>query len=174
MFEKINYITLLLLVAAISCLIYQSGNANWKEEPARDFYKMGYQTNVSEKEKLARLKKIFGAVEELIDEGRLEQAQLTLSQLEAKFKGDGHLYFLRGKILATMEMHEKAILNFIKAVKLDPDYIDERCTLTYKGSFIEDATNAALKYYKGKKDDESKKAMRAVRNMQRRLAGSCE
>lgn len=168
MFEKINYLAIAVLVIALSCALFTGGKKNWKESEGRDFYAMGAQSNVSEKEKEARIEKKFGKIETLIDEGKLEKALLSLKQMEPTNKKEAHLYFLQGKVYAKMTLYKESITNFLKAVKYDPDYVDEGCLL-YKGNIIKEVTLDALEHYKNDKD-----ALKLVYTMQRRLAGSCE
>ena len=134
---------------------------------------MAAQVNVSDKEKEALIKKRYGGIEELIDTNKLEKALLSLKQMESSYKTDAHLYFLQGKIYAKMKLYKESMQNFLRAVKYDPDYVDEGCLL-YKGTLIKEITLDAIDYYKGKKDDASKDAVKIVYAMQRRLAGSCE
>ncbi len=173
MFEKINYVSLVILTGILAFFLYSGGNANWKEAPGRDFYAMAAQSNISAKEKEAKIKKRYGGIEEMIGAGQLEKALLTLKQMETGYKKDAHLYFLQGQIYAKMKLYKESITNFFKAVKLDPDYVDEGCSL-YKGTLIKEVTLDAMDYYKGKSDAGSKSAKKLVFAMQRRLAGSCE
>jgi tetratricopeptide (TPR) repeat protein len=173
MFEKINYLALILLIAILAFIMLKDGKANWRIAAGRDFYAMAAQANVSEEEKKARIKEKYGRIEELIGGNRLEEALLTLKQIEPGSKTDAHLYFLQGKVYAKMKLYKESIEKFLKAVKYDSDYIDEDCTL-YKGILIKEVTLDAIDYYKDREDKASREAIKLVYAMQRRLAGSCE
>jgi lipopolysaccharide biosynthesis regulator YciM len=173
MFKKVNYIILAALIVILVMMIKKDGKAKWIRSAGKDFYRMAALSNISEKEKNERIKKKFGGIEKLITENKLEKALLLLKQMEATAKGDAHVYFLQGKIHAMRKEYAESIKGFLRAVKHDPDYVDEGCAL-YKGTLIKEVTLDAIEHYKGKGDSESKKATKLVYAMQRRLAGSCE
>lgn len=173
MFEKINYIALAILIIVLAFMIIKDGKTYWKESPGADFFRLAAQIDVSEKEKAAVIKEKYGSIEELIEKGSLEKALLSLKQMEPTSKTDAHLYFLQGKIYSKMKLYKEGFSNFLKAVKYDPDYVDEGCVL-YKGLLIKEFTQEALEYFKDKKDKASRDTLKLVYAMQRRLAGSCE
>jgi len=173
MFKKVNYLILIVLIVIIGIMIKRDGKSKWIISTGKDFYKMAAVSNVSEKEKQERIAKKFSAVEKLITEKKLEKALLSLKQMEAASKDDAHVYFMQGKVHAMRKEYIESIKGFLKAVRLDPDYVDEGCNI-YKGTLIKEVTLDAIEHFKGKTDDESKEAIKLVYAMQRRLAGSCE
>jgi tetratricopeptide (TPR) repeat protein len=173
MFEKVNYISLIILIAILSFMIYKDGKTFWKENPGIDFYALAARIDISDKEKEERIKEKYGDIEKIIEEDGLEKALLLLKQMEPTSRTDAHLYFLQGKIYSKMKLYKEGISNFLKAVKYDPDYVDEGCVL-YKGTLIKEVTLDAIDYYKDKKDEAGRDALKLVYAMQRRLAGSCE
>ena len=173
MFEKINYAALTVLIIILAVMIVRDGKAKWKESPGVDFYKMSTLTNTSEKEKNEIIKKKYGKIEELITAEKLDEAMLSLKQMEPTSKDDAHLYFMQGRIYAKMKLYKESLTALLKAVKYDPDYVDAGC-LIYKGTMIKEITLDAMEYYKDKNDEASKDATKLIYSMQRRLAGSCE
>lgn len=173
MFNKINYIMIIILTALLGFIAYSGGKANWKDAQGKDFYAMSARSKVSDKEKEERIRKTYSKVMELIDSGALEKALLMLKQMETGNKNDAHLYFLQGEIYSKMKLYKESITSFLKAVKLDPDYVEEGCSL-YRGTLIKEVTQDAIEYFKDRSDSASRETIKIVYAMQRRLAGSCE
>lgn len=126
----------------------------------------------------ALLTKIYGPVEDLRREGKLQNALLKLDELERSYPGEAHGYILKGEVLVGLGALDGALSSYAAGVKLSGDYVDVRSPLNRRSEIariVEQGLPEIAKRSAANPGNRSlADALRSVRYLQSRLAGGCE
>lgn len=133
---------------------------------------MDYQARV------AFLRKVYGPVESLRGGGEPGRALLKLEELGRRYPGEAHGYMLKGAILAELDALDEAVGNYVRGVRLNGDYIDERSPLSRRTEIrriVERGLKVVGEKVRAHPDNQSLAAvLKDVYYLQSRLAGGCE
>jgi tetratricopeptide (TPR) repeat protein len=133
---------------------------------------MAYQARV------AFLQKLYGPVEVLREKGERQRALLKLEELGRRYPGEAHGYMLKGAVLAELGALEEAIASYVRGVRLNGDYIDERSPLSRRTEIrqvVERGLEVVGEKARSHPDNPSPAAaLKDVYYLQSRLAGGCE
>lgn len=124
------------------------------------------------------LQKLYGPVEELRRSGQLQNALLTLDELERSYPGEAHGQILKGEILSELGAPEQAAASFAAGVRRSGDYIDRDGPLSRRAA-IEALVQQALPGVTARAaanpgNRTLASAVKDLRYLQSRLAGGCE
>ncbi|MDA8169039.1 MAG: hypothetical protein M0Z59_04980 [Nitrospiraceae bacterium] len=158
-----------LIIGSVALISNHTGAAR----PGRSQQKAraGYAPASGEMDSQAKL------VKDLIDSDNLDKAGSLAQEMMRKYPYNGEPHMLMGDVLMRKQDAVKAVMEYKKAVDLDPDYLDKN-TPDFEGKKLQVAVNEALadidKKIKQNPSDESLKSDRkAVYYLQRKIAGSC-
>ncbi|WP_429886217.1 hypothetical protein [Geoalkalibacter halelectricus] len=133
---------------------------------------MAYQARV------AFLEQIYGPVEEMRRQGSHQQALLRLEQLNRQYAGEAHGFILRGLILHELGVLDEAAANFVRGLRINGDYVDERSPLSQRApiqALVDEGHERLSARARANPDNPSVvAALRNVYYLQSRLAGGCE
>jgi len=128
--------------------------------------------------RMTLLQRLYGPVEALRQQGKLENALLTLDELERAYPGEAHGQMLKGEILAGMGALEEAAASFAAGVRRNGDYIDEKYPLSRRAAISRLVADGlpVVAERKGRNPDNRALglALKNLRYLQSRLAGGCE
>ncbi len=128
--------------------------------------------------RVAFLQKVYAPVEALLAEGNPQAALLKLDELGRDYPGDAHGYLLRGEILRGMGVLDQAIANYVRALKLDGDYLEQAGPLSRRTE-IRQLVDLGLSELgpRARSNPDNRSLAVTVRELhylQSRLAGGCE
>lgn len=175
-FDLIHLVLLAVLAGALLAVFLGQGS-----QPSAAVTRGGEKALERELQNQARmtlLQRLYGPVEELRRQGKLENALLTLDELERSYPGEAHGQMLKGEILAGMGAVEEAAASFAAGVRLNGDYIDEKYPLTRRAvvsRLVSDGLPVVTER-KGRNPGNRSLglALKNLRYLQSRLAGGCE
>ncbi len=133
---------------------------------------MAYQARV------AFLQRLYVPVTELSEAGRPQEALLKLDELIRRYPGEAHGLILQGELLNALGSLDRAIESFVKGVRLNGDYVDEKSPLSRRAE-IRQLVDRGLRDFRPRAQanpgNQSLAAtLNAVYYLQGRLAGGCE
>ncbi|OHB29446.1 MAG: hypothetical protein A2X84_01245 [Desulfuromonadaceae bacterium GWC2_58_13] len=126
----------------------------------------------------AFLQKVYAPVEALLAAGQAQTALLKLDELERSFSGDPHGFILRGEILRDLGVLDRAIANYVRALKLSGDYLEEASPLSRRTEIrhlVDQGLRELVPRARSNPDNRSLAAtVGELHYLQSRLAGGCE
>ncbi len=138
----------------------------------------GLEQELAYQARVAFVQKIYGPVEELRANGENQRALLKLEELSRAYPGEAHGYLLKGAILKELGALEEAVASYVKGVRLNGDYIDERTPLSRRTEIrqlVDQGLAEIGARARAHPDNRSlEAALKDVYYLQSRLAGGCE
>ncbi len=133
---------------------------------------MAYQARV------AFLQRLYTPVTDLREAGKPQEALLKLDELIRRYPGEAHGLILQGELLNHLGSLDRAIESFVRGVRLNGDYVDEKSPLSRRAE-IRQLVDRGLRdirpQARANPDNQSlAAALNAVYYLQGRLAGGCE
>ena len=175
--DRVHLVGLAAVLAALGWLILvgaptdSAARADSGVERAME-RQMAYQARV------AFLEQVYGPVEELRREGNPQQALLMLEQLNRNYAGEAHGFILQGMILHEMGVLDRAAASFVRGLRINGDYVDQRSPLTRRAqiqALVDEGHDRLAARARANPDNPSiVAALRNVYYLQSRLAGGCE
>lgn len=124
------------------------------------------------------LQNLYQPVEQLRQNGQLAAALLKLDELARKYPQEAHGEILRGEILLKRKAVKQAIDHFVRAVRLNGDYVDQASPLSRYPEIqdlVEDQLPAFRQRAKSNPQSQSlQNTLTGLYYLQSRLAGGCE
>lgn len=179
-FDRFDIVLLIALLAALTgvgLLAASGGDSN--QGSTRDAaLERALEKRLSEQARVTFLEDLYRPVRDLRQEGRNQQALLTLTEIARDYPGEPHGLILRGAILREMGMLERAVADYVEAVRLNGGYVDDNSPLSRRTE-IRQLVDEGLARFKTRVDEQRKspsllKALKNVYYLQSRLAGGCE
>ncbi len=124
------------------------------------------------------LQNLYRPVEDLRLKGQASAALLKLDELARKYPQEAHGEILRGEILLERDAVKQAIDHFVRAVRLNGDYVDQANPLTRRNE-IQHLVDTQLPLFtrRARSNPQSQplqKTLTGLYYLQSRLAGGCE
>jgi cytochrome c-type biogenesis protein CcmH/NrfG len=174
-----HWLWMLLLAALAGMILLLAGGSGGPSpttpSPALD---KSLERELTRQARATFLQKVYAPVTELREAGQEQAALLKLEELARDYPGDAHGFVLRGDILGSMGMLDQAIGNYVRAVRLDGEYLDEQGPLTRRTEIrqlVDAGLKALVPRLKSHPDNRSlASAVKDVYYLQSRLAGGCE
>ena len=173
-FDKLTLAGLILCVAVLSVLLLQGGgqkNATAAVDKALE-QQIAYQARVD------FLTKLYAPVEELREAGQESSALLKLDEIARKYPQEAHGEILRGEILLKRGAVRQSIEHYVRAVRLNGDYVDAASSLSRRAEIDKlVAVQLPLFAERARQDSQSlqlQNALTGLYYLQSRLAGGCE
>ncbi|TYO99622.1 hypothetical protein EDC39_102145 [Geothermobacter ehrlichii] len=128
--------------------------------------------------RIAFLRDVYAPVEELMTQGRDQQALLKLAEIARRYPGEGYGLLLRGRILHRLGAVEQAAAAYAEAVRKNPDFVDAQAPLSARqeiAALLETELQPVRQRAVGQgKSPSARRALSDLRYLQSRLAGGCE
>lgn len=176
-FDRSLCFALVAVAVALAALLALDGGSRGETGAAAGLDKaleqqMAYQARV------ALLQKLYGPVEELLQEGSPQTALLRLDELVGRYPGEAYGYILKGAILHEMGALEAALGSYVEGVRRNGDYIDKQSPLSRRTEIrqiVDEGLAVVGERARQHPDNQSlATALKDVRYLQSRLAGGCE
>lgn len=124
------------------------------------------------------LQKLYAPVEVLWHDGDAQRALLKLEELARRYPGEAHGDILAGAILAELGAQEESVAKYVRAVRLNGDYVDERSPFSRRdeiGRAVEAGLERLVPRARAHPENPTlAAALKDVYYLQSRLAGGCE
>lgn len=167
-----------LLLGLIGLLLVLGRGGDDAASPGTSAVGRAMEREMAAQAKHALLQKLYGPVEELRREGRLQNALLKLDELERSYPGEAHGHILKGDILTGLGALDRAVASYAAGVRLSGDYIDQRSSFNRRTEIARVVAQALPEIAAAAGANPSNRsladALSAVRYLQSRLAGGCE
>jgi len=128
--------------------------------------------------RISFLRTLYLPVEDLRQAGQMSEALLKLDELAIHYPQEAHGEILKGEILLERGAIKESIDHYVRAVRLNGDYVDKASPLTRRSS-IQQLVNERLPEFaeRSRKQPESlalQNTLTGLYYLQSRLAGGCE
>lgn len=175
-FDMLHWTGLAVVAAALVALLLTAGPGGGAGASAA--VDKALQLEIAYQARSAFLEKLYAPVEALWRDGDAQRALLKLEELARLYPGEAHGYVLAGGILAELEAHEESIAKYVRAVRLNGDYVDERSPFSRRdeiGRAVESGLERLVPRARANPDNPTlTAALKDVYYLQSRLAGGCE
>lgn len=173
-FDKLTVAALVVCVAVLAVLIY-GGN---DQQTAAASLDKALEQQIAYQARVDFLHKLYRPVEELRASGQESSALLKLDEIARKYPQEAHGEVLRGEILIVRGALRPAIDHYVRAVRLNGDYVDKASPLSRREQ-IERLVREQLPVFaeKARNNTQSlqlQNTLTGLYYLQSRLAGGCE
>lgn len=175
-FDRIHWFLLTLVILALILLLgMDSDKGGGKTAAGLD---KAMEREMAYRARVEFIGKLYGPVDELRKAGNSQTALLKLGELVRKYPGEAHGYILQGEILHDMGALDEAVASFVEGVKLNGDYLDDKCALSRRKE-IERLVNEGLRSTTARAtanpgNRSLSSSIQKVNYLKSRLAGGCE
>lgn len=176
-FDILLWLGLALSLAGVA-LLFLLGAPRGSEARNRASVDKALERAIVYQARVAFLQDLYGEVEALRAAGNGQTALLKLEELSRQYPGEAHGMILQGAILAEAGALEEAVKNYVRGIRLNGDYIDEKSPLSRRTE-IRQLVDRGLQTLgaraRAHPDNRSvAAALKDVYYLQSRLAGGCE
>jgi len=169
----------ILLVASMAALVALLLTTSGDEQQARlAGLDKAVEKQLAQQARAAFVQKVYAPVEELLAAGQPQAALLKLDELGRSYPGEPHGFILRGEILRRQGVLDQAINNYVQALKLDGDYLENNGPLSRRTEIrqlVAQGMRELVPRAQAHPDNRTLAvAVRDLHYLQSRLAGGCE
>ncbi len=167
---------LIVATAAMATLLLDASGEDTQLRPAS--FNKAMERDLAFQARAAFLQKIYAPVEAQLKAGNPQSALLKLDEVGRNYPGEAHGFILRGEILRGMGVLDQAIANYVRALKLDGDYLEEAGPLSRRTEIrqlVDQGLSELTPRARSNPDNRSlATTIRELHYLQSRLAGGCE
>lgn len=169
--DRITEVLAVLCVAAALVVL-----TTWSRVPAVEGSLAGLKAQTVSDQDMGRFQALLQDARRLADSNR--DPEPVLLELKGSFPGRHEVWALTARHSESQGRDNEALAAYARAVRLQPDYLDERSGF-YLGGRIEALTGKVMDGLlvmrkKGGLDSTGKKLLKTAYFLKRRLAGGCE
>jgi len=173
-FDKLTLAGLILSIAVLGFLLVQGGG--YKSSAAS--IDKALEQQIAYQARVDFLTKLYAPVEELREEGQDSSALLKLDEIARKYPQEAHGEILRGEILLQRGATRQAINHYVRAVRLNGDYVDAASLLSRRTEIAQLVAEQLPDFAdRARKEADSlplQNTLTGLYYLQSRLAGGCE
>lgn len=175
-FDRLCFLLVLLSLVSIIVIFVMNGSepANKKGEGLGK----AAQRDMIYRARTELIGKIYGQVEGLRVEGKSQQALLNLDELIRKYPGEAHGYILQGEILHDVGALDESIASYMRGIKINGDYLDEKSPLSRRAKIVllvdEAQKNIKSRAAAAPQNQTVKSLQSQINYLKSRIAGGCE
>ena len=176
-FDRVLWLGLAGCLAALG-LLFILGSTGGSHGRSRATVDKAMEREIAYQARAAFLQKLYGPVDVLRQSGERQRALLKLEELGRRYPGEAHGHIVKGAILVELGALEEAISSYVRGVRLNGDYIDERSPLSRRTEIrqvVDRALEDVGEKARAHPDNPSLAAvLKDAYYLQSRLAGGCE